>query len=240
MRNKFLLVVMAGMMLSACAQVPREAVELSTTVGKDLAQVQEAHVNLAHVLFDGMKSDVNAFVDDVYTPYFINRHLQAEQRDFKLRKDGLFGALDKAVKNPDNAEDQSDAIAYMEVMVSVIHDGIESYRKKRLKPILDQEKEVLAGINKSYMRIHYANSIVTGHLASIAKVYDAQEEILNSMGIEGLREKIGSRLAKTSESVRNIVEKARKVDVKSQGIQEKINEITKKLDAVMHREQGEK
>jgi len=236
MRRKFLLVVMmVGMALSACAQVPREAVELSTTVGKDLAQVHEAHVNLAHVLFDRMKSDVNSFVDDVYTPYFINKHLQAEQNDFELGKESLFGTLDKAIKHPDNAEYQSDAIAYMEVVVSTIHDNVELYRKKRLKPILDQEKEALTEINKSYMRIHYANSIVTGHLASVAKVYDAQEEVLNQMGVEGLREKIGSRLAKTSESVRDIVEKARKVDVKAQSIQEKVNGFTLQLDTVLHR-----
>jgi len=233
MRNKFLLVVMAGMILSACAQVPREAVELSTTVGKDLAQVHEAHVNLAHILFDRMKSDVNSFVDDVYVPYFINKHLKAEQAGFKRGRDSLFRALDNAIKNPGNIDNQRDAVEYMEDFVFIIHEGIESYRAKRLKPILDQEKEAMTEINKSYMRIHYANSIVTGHLASILKVHDAQEEILNKMGVEGLRDKIGSNLAKTSESVKGFVAKARKVDGSIQEVQTKINALTLKLDSII-------
>jgi len=62
---------MIAITLTACAQVPKESVELSSTVGRDLAVVYDAHRELAQVLFSRMRHDVNRFVDDVYAPYQI-------------------------------------------------------------------------------------------------------------------------------------------------------------------------
>ena len=110
---------------------------------------------------------------------------------------------------------------------------IESYRQERLAPVLAQEKEVLSAIDRSYNQIHYANSIVTGHLASIVKVHDAQEELLNEFGIEGLRKDIGQKLASTSNKVAEFVKKAKKVDGTIEEIEKKIKELTMKLDMVV-------
>jgi hypothetical protein len=213
--------------------VPKESVELSTTIGRDIAQVYRAHRELAAILYERIKGDVNRFVDEVYAPYQIEKLLQADREDFKKGDpDSLFSALDAATKQPDNPEAQKSALQAMDVFVEVVRAEVEAYRSERLAPILAQEKEVLSAIDRSYNQIHYANSIVTGHLASIVKVHDVQEELLNEFGIEGLREDIGRKLATTSSSVAEFVKNTKRLEGTVQEMEKNIKELTEELDVL--------
>lgn len=228
------MVILCFLVLSGCAQVPKKSVELSATVGKDVAQVHKAHHELAVIIYERMKNDVNRFVDEVYAPFQIQRLLQADYEDFKKSdKDSLFSALDDAIKQPDNSNVQKIALESMDVFVQVVLSVIESYRKQRLAPILAQEKELLSSIDRSYNQIHYANSIVTGHLASIVKVHDAQEELLNEIGVDGMRSDIAHKLASTSDKLSKFVDKTKKVDGSMAEMQGKIEKLTNKLDSIL-------
>jgi hypothetical protein len=212
-----------------CAQVPRESVELSTTVGRDIAEVYRAHRELAVIFYKRIKDDINAFVDEVYGPYQIKKLLQGEQKDFQERKESLFTALDSAVKQPNNSSAQKDALDSMDVFVQVLRAEIEFYRAQLLNPVLEQEKQLLSAIDRSYNQIHYANSIVTGHLASIVRVHDAQEEVLQKFGAKGLREDVGKTLAKVSDETAKLVKKGKKLEMeieeKSITAEEKVTEL---------------
>jgi len=235
MFERLFLLTLMGLMFVGCAQIPKESVELSTTVGKDISELQLAHINLANILFKRMKQDINSFVDDVYAPYLISEQLQAEELAYRNGQESLFGTLDNAAKHPDNAANQTEAVEYMEDIVLIVHEEIESFRKERLKPVLEQEKTALNNINQSYLRAHYANSIITGHLASVIKVHDAQEDVLDKVGLkelEGLREKVGSKLADTSDAVRDFVKKAKKASDSIQKTKSKMDELAGKLDSI--------
>jgi hypothetical protein len=217
-----------------CAQVPKQSVELSATLGRDISEVYRAHRELALILYGRVKGDVNKFVDEVYAPYQISKLLQADHEDFKKGDaNSLFFTLDAAVRHPNDPNVQKSAMEAMDVFVQVLREEIESYREKRLAPVLAQEKELLSAIDRSYNQIHYANSIVTGHLASIVQVHDAQEELLSEFGIEGLREGIGRKLSNTSNKVAELVGKARKLEGTVLEMEAKIKELTKKLDAAV-------
>ena len=225
----------------SCAQVPKESVELSATVGRDIVQVYKSHRQLAVILYDRIKNDINRFVDEVYAPYQIHNLLTADQEDFKAgNPDSLFAALDAAIKNPDKPDIQKTSLEAMDVFLQVVRGEVESYRTERLGPVLAQEKELLSAIDRSYNQIHYANSIVIGHLASVVKVYDAQEEILNQFGHEGLREEIGQNLAATSNKVAAFVEKSKNIDLTIKNIHEKITELTEELDSFVERPEEKK
>lgn len=214
-----------------CAQVPRQSVKLSTTIGRDITQVYRAHRELAFILYERIKGDVNRFVDEVYTPYQINKLLQADHEDFKKGDpDSLFFVLDAAIKQPGDPEIQKTALPAMDVFIQVVRAEVEAYRSERLAPILAQEKEVLSAIDRSYNQIHYANSIVTGHLASIVEVHDAQEDLLNEFGIEGLREDVGRKLSSTSSSIAEFVKNAKRLEGTVEEIEKNIKELTKELD----------
>jgi hypothetical protein len=235
MKTKHLLVLIVIFFIAACARVPKESVELSATVGRDIAQVYKAHRNLAVVLYSRIKADVNKFIDDVYAPYQIQKLLQADYEDFKAGgKENLFYALDAAIKQTAKPGVVKEAVDAMDVFVSVVREEIESYRQLKLAPIVAQEKELLSAIDRSYNQIHYANSIVTGHLASIAKVHDAQEEVLKEFGLEGLREETADKLSHVSKEVAKFTGKAKKVEGTITEIEKRISALGSELDAIVN------
>jgi len=209
------LAVILLIILIGCAQVPKESVELSATVGRDIAEVYRAHRELAVIFYRRIKDDINKLVDEVYAPYQIQKLLESDQKRFKQGNQlSLFAKLNAAVQEPGNTAAQKTALNFMDIFVQELRAEIENYRKDLLDPVLEQEQEVLSAIDRSYFQIHYANSIVTGHLASIVRVHDAQDEILKQFGAEGLREDVGETLAKASDEVAKLVEKGKKVEEK--------------------------
>lgn len=226
--------------LSACAQVPKQAVELSATVGRDIAQVYQSHKEIATLLYDRIKKDVNKFVDNVYAPYQIKKQLKDDYDDFKSgNKDSLFAVLNYAVNHPDDSQAQLNTLEYMEIFLEVVREDIESFRQEQLSPVMIQEQELLSAIDRSYNQIHYANSIVTGHLASITKVYDAQDQILKEFGIEGLRKDIGETLAETSRKVSEYTDQAKKIDEKLDETEKNIEDWKTKFHNLFKKEKNE-
>ena len=237
--NRVMKMLMVSLIATSCASVPKESIELSATVGRDIAEVHKSHRELAVVLFSRMKDDVNRFIDDVYAPYQIQKILEAEQNDFKAGSEtSVFFYLQTATNKPDSLAAQNDALVAMNIIAQVVHAEVEAYRAIRLSPVLAQEKEVLAAIERSYNKIHYANSIVTGHLASIHKVHNAQESILNEIGIKGLSEKISTHLARTSDRVADFTKKAKKIDAAAEDGEAQLHALTAQLDKLIRGNTG--
>src|SRR6266550_2489299 len=116
--------------LYACASTPKQAVELSATVGRDLEAVHVAHVALARRYFDRMDRDINAFVNDTYRPYVIDSTIKS------------FRLIDKIVHPPEPL----DAVDEMRLFVDNITRDIEGYREQLLQPIHAQRDKVLTSL----------------------------------------------------------------------------------------------
>mgnify|MGYP006154804573 FL=1 len=234
MKFKFIIFSITIALITSCAVVPKESVELSATVGRDIVSAYHSHKELANILFARMKKDVNTFVDEVYAPYQIGLILEADLADSNSGlEDSMTGAIMAAANNSKDSKKQKEAFLKMNKVVFYIHNEVESFRKKMLKNIKDQEKEVLGAIDRSYNQIIYANSIVTGHLASIRKVHDVQEEILNEFGLDDMRSKTSQKLSEYSVGMDKILNDIKKVDIDKigsefKGVQEKINKLFKK------------
>jgi hypothetical protein len=216
-------------LITSCAVVPKESVELSATVGRDVVNVYQSHKNLATILFTRMKKDVNTFVDDVYAPYQIGKLLEMDFADANSGEfESMTASIIDAAKNSSNFTKQKQAIGFMKDFVSVVYEDVETYRKILLTPIKEQEHKVIAAIDRSYNQIIYANSIVTGHLASIRKVHDAQEDILNKFGVENLRTDTAQKLSNYSTQVDKILTVAKKIDVNN--IEKQMTEVKTQFD----------
>jgi hypothetical protein len=216
-------------LITSCAVVPKESVELSATVGRDVVNVYQAHKELSTILFNRMKKDVNTFVDDVYAPYQIGKLLELDFADANSGKfESMTGSIIDAAKNSSDFTKQKQAIGFMKDFVSVVYEEVETYRKILLAPIEEQELEVMAAIDRSYNQIIYANSIVTGHLASVRKVHDAQEDILNKFGVENLRTETTQKLSDYSEGINKILKDVKKVDVDD--VEKQMTEVKTQFD----------
>ena len=195
-----------------CAGVPKESVELSVTLGRDLAEVHRSHRQLAIQYFVQIKNNINKFVDEVYRPYIIRKTI----KDFQLIE-----RIQKTAK----ANAKQDPLTVMEVFVTLVSEEIESYRQELSRPIEKKEQELLIAIDDAYQKLQNANAIVTGHLASVRRVHDAQAELLERSNLEDLRHKFIDEAVKLSDQIADLVEKGRKAGHNVQEIQRAVKEL---------------
>lgn len=218
---KFLLLLLL-ILLYSCSAVPKESVELSVTVGRDITEMQRVHRELVNLYYNRLVAEINRFVDEVYAPFQINKMMNQ------------FGVeICKEINSP-----KADALQSAEgrgqyeklsILVEELRNEIDGYRNSKLKPILAQRDTLLKNIDASYSRIIYANSIVTGHLASILKINDAQNEILSKLNLGSLRSEIAS---KTSELSDQIDELTKKIKAKQSDAEKIIDEFNKLINKV--------
>jgi hypothetical protein len=193
-----------------CAGVPKESVELSVTLGRDLAEVHRSHRQLAIQYFVQIKNNIDKFVDEVYRPYIIRKTI----KDFQLIE---------RIQKTTRANAKQDPLTVMEVFVTL--EEIESYRQELSRPIEKKEQELLIAIDDSYQKLQNANAIVTGHLASVRRVHDAQAELLERSNLEDLRREFIDEAVVLSDQITDLVEKGRKAGHNVQEIQRAVKEL---------------
>lgn len=205
-------------LLSGCAQVPKESVELSATVGRDLAEMHKAHRELVILFYERIEYDVNDFVDDVYAPYQIQNTLEEHGSV-------LSSAIREASRPDASGEAQKEVIAFLSVYLEEVRNEVEAYRRQKLDPIEKQKSLLLAKIDEAYQRLHYANSIVTGHLASVVKVHDTQNEILAKLDLADLRVEMGGKAVELSEKLDEFLIKAREGRTKVEKLSSELDKL---------------
>ena len=183
-----------------CASVPKESVELSYTIGKDLKELHSSHKLLIKRYFDSLRREINQAIDQVFIPTYINDYVKT-------------GQLVQHAKNQ-----REDLVEYW---ARIAVETIDKERKARLEPINKDEQELSASVSEAFERAIRANATVTAHLNSIRKVKEVQDEILESLEIKELRDKINDALVKASEKAKQITEKINKASTK---IREKTGE----------------
>lgn len=211
-------VIVALVLLGACAQVPRESVELSTTVGRDLTEIERSHLKLVDALFDRYEADANRLIDEVYTPFYIQRSLEKQGPR-------LVAAIEAARKPDSSGEAQQRALGLLQVFLKIAREEIEGYRKELLEPLRAQRRELRDRLAAAYDRVHKANSIVTGHLASVVKVTDVQNDLLARLGLPDLQEKIGAQGEKLSGELGQLLAAGRDRSESAESIIRKFEEL---------------
>jgi len=168
---------------SGCANVPRESVDLSYTLGQDIEALHQSHRDLIARYFDALRAQVNDAVDRVFIPAYINGFVES-------------GKLAQHVRNQ-----RADLI---EAWARIAVNRIDKERRARLKPIVDAERELQQMVDAAFDRAIRANAAITAHLNSVVKTQRAQDDILESVGLQGLREKIHGALADASQKAERI------------------------------------
>lgn len=216
------LIVVCALFAAGCAEVPEEAITLSVMVGKDLEEVRRSHYELAVRYFAASKRDINRFIDDVYGPAFVRKALAEKTYEYEPGEpeQPFLSILKAEIARPDG-----DPLFYMDLFVAEAVSTIEATRLDMLKPVEQKEREVLRAINDAYAKLMNAHAVVTGHLASVRRVQQAQEELLEDVGLKDIREKFIENVAAFSDKVAGIVKKARKGEQTLDEIEEKIDEI---------------
>lgn len=203
--------VMLALLLSACATVPRESIELSNTVGRDLEEVHRSHRALAELLFDMIEKDANRFIDEVFAPAYIT----AFANEFELDKT-VRGIVEQAPQN---------LLPVLIRFVDKATQRIERERAELLSPLREQRKKLLDEIDASHRQIQAAQAILAGHLASVLRVHDAQNEAFKEVGLEDIRGKVADVAGGASDKIAALIVEAEKAN----GEIDKLEEVMTKI-----------
>lgn len=208
----FLAVLVAN---TGCSTVPVAAVELSNTVGRDLEEVHRSHHALAVLHFDKIVAEVNLFVDETYRAAFITQFAS----EFKL-SDKVKLIL---------KEDPEKLLPVMTRFVAIATERVEKKRKELLDPIEAQRRDVLKNIDLAHRQIQSAQAIVSGHLASVVKLHEVQNEVLAKVGLGDVRKHISTKTSEVSDAVKEIVKKGKKIDSGIATAKEKIEKFNEAI-----------
>ena len=203
---------------AACDTVPRESVELSNTVGRDLEEVHRAHRALAQLHFGKIEDDINRFIDDTYRPAFIARFAG----EFRLNDQ-----IERILR-----DDPAKLLPVLTRFVTVAVERIEKKRTELLAPLREQKNSVIEEIDSAHRQIQAAQAVVTGHLASVMKVREVQNEFLAKAGLGGVREKIAKTTATISDKVDGFVRTGEKIRAEADSIESSVRDAAARVKAI--------
>ena len=228
MNNKILIFIFSSLLMVSCASIPKETITLSKTIGSDLQILHDSHRNMVQLYYNGIKLNINAFIDDVYAPFVIHHVLESELNKYQKGEPSIYGVIESAGKTGDKDETE-EALNVMLEFQEAANQQINTKRNELLSPILQQEREILSAIDQSYQNTIYANATLTAYLVSVHKVKESQSEALTIVGLNGLDTTVTNRLFELSGFVDVALEKGGEIDIKSNEAQQQIEDIVNKI-----------
>jgi hypothetical protein len=194
-RLRVVLVLASAMLLASCARTPPEVVRLSSVLGEDIVATQTSYQLLITRHFDGLREQVNLFIDTRWRPVFLRRFIKPED-----------------VPELAKIKDSEQVVKRFGDFVQVAIEEIERKRKELLDPIAADEKVLRMAVDEAFNRMIRANTAVTAHLNSIRKVTEFQDQILQSAGVKELRDNINNTLIMTSNRTQQAIEAVAKAE----------------------------
>ena len=129
-------------MLSGCASVPKEVVELSYTVGQDLESLHLSYRLLIQDHFENLRQQRLAFLNDELIPLFIERFIEN-------------GNLVAMAQGSDPELVLEDVQLWVEIAV----EKIEQKKSQIIDPINEDEKKLLGYVDEAFDQVIRANAV---------------------------------------------------------------------------------
>lgn len=197
--SKFAVAVLTAAVLTigGCATVPRESVDLSYAVGEDIESIHQSYRELIRRYFEALRGQVTDKIDQVFIPAYVNG----------------FVTSGKLIQHAQNQ--RADLV---EAWARIAVRRIDHERRERLQPLHDAERELIASVDEAFDKVTRANATITAQLLSVVKTQQAQDDMLGSVKLKNLRERIYGALAKASEKAEQITNEISSTNTKLEKI----------------------
>lgn len=186
------LVIALAVTLAGCAQVPKESIELSSTVGRDINAIQVSHLALINLYFDDKEALINRWIDQVYAP----SQITAVVGNAAIRAE-----LETAISNAASGKNQDVLIKRLDSVITLIRNDVEKTRKELLSPVQSARNNTLTKVQATYTQVQQGNNIVIGYLSSLIKVTDTQNELLAKTGLSDIGNQLSADMVSLSEDL---------------------------------------
>lgn len=223
------------LLITSCASVPPESITLSETIGKDIAELERSHLQLVDIHYKDLKGKINTYINEVYAPFIINYVLRDELTLYQSGSPSLYTSITAAGESADS-EVTSHALEEMTDFLEATRAQIDAKRAELLDPIEEQQIQLRSKIHTAYSNTLTANATLTAYLQSVRNVKDAQGRALTLIGLEGADEKVTDNLVRASDEISHLIEEAKKIDLKGEGVYQKFENISNQIKNVTNKE----
>lgn len=203
----------ATLMLSACASIPKETVELSYQMGGDLQAVHEGYIKLIHERYDSFRAQRLDYLTQEWEPQFIANWVQdGHLVDVASGRLSWSTQQRKFVPPPLGADKQALLLSSVDLWSKTALKKIDQKRHSLLDPLDAQEKALTDNVNESFDRLYRENAAITVELNSLRKVQDVQDELLADAHAKGMRDQLDTLLTRASEKASQGLDAIKKAD----------------------------
>jgi hypothetical protein len=236
MTSRIVITLAIVCLLNSCVSVPKETVQLSRVIGKDLTVLQNSHTTMVELFYTEIINNINAFIEEVYAPFIINYVLKGELKNYKNNiSPSIFGVINKAASDGAGKSETAKVLIEMSDFLKAANAQIEKKRNELLDPIQKQKDAMLRNINTSYENTRRANSSVTNYLQSVLSLKESQREILSIVGLKGMDEALNNTLLKVSDVTKSLLIEGKEIDIESDDAFDKIKKIADKIKSITNK-----
>lgn len=210
-RSAKILVVVLLFIAAACAEVPKEVVELSYVMGKNLDAVHQSYRRLIKDRFQDFRRQRLDYLNRRWTPKFIHGWVDKGRLVDVAKGKVIWSTEMRKFVSPDSTRAEQQMLATVNFWSRTAIKKIEEKKVSLLKPLDADEKELLTAVDDAFARLHIANATITAHLNSLRKVKEVQAEALEALDLKDFRDKINDMLiAASKEAIKGLeaIEKA--------------------------------
>jgi hypothetical protein len=216
-------VIAVLLIVSGCVSTPRETVELSEVVDRQIAAMQVSHEKFVRLYYDKLRDEVDSFLEQKWVPTFLVNVIQGtgeSSKQFRADLDrayrlaavdwdkgiGIEGIQDNEVKQAvrealKQLTTQEKATLGMVLLdfSTGVQTQINERRRSLIKPIDQQEAYVLDQLRAAYVDLQRGTSALKAHLASVAKLVEERDTVLQKLGVLEKQKKIVTAAVKLNE-----------------------------------------
>ncbi len=170
-KNQILAAILGILLIGGCASIPKESPELSQEIGRRVAAMQEAHLNLIDKYFELKRNEINDLFEEEWIPAYAESFFAQPQ---------VSNYWDKLVAGNDREE----RLRFLTQLGPRMLEDIRSRRAEFMAPLNELETQVKDSLRGEYRQILSANNTLTSFLANSSKVAENRERYLELFGIE--------------------------------------------------------
>jgi hypothetical protein len=224
-----LTIAITVLLVAACANVPKEVVELSYVVGQDLSVVHQSHKTLIHQHFESLRAQRIEYLEKVWTPAFVSAWVNdGHLVNIATGKEAYSEAKGTFV-SPSPGREKVELLDSVHMWASAAIEQIEKKRSTLLAPLAADEKELTAAVDEAFARLIRGNATITAHLNSLRKVQEVQDDFLKALDLKDLRQKIHEGLANASDKAQRGLEAMQRADGALINVGGKLKDAAEKL-----------
>lgn len=199
-------------LLSGCASVPREVVELSHTVGEDVRAIQHSYDALITARFDALRQERLDYLNHEWKPMFLEDWVASGRLIDTAQGEVVYSDAEDAFVPPDAGRAEQQRLATILQWSEAAMVQIDAKRGELLDPLYQREVSIRADMNAAFNQIISANAQVTAHLSSIRRVKAVQGEALSRIDARDEVRQLNQTIMDVSEWAREGLEEIREAN----------------------------